>query len=79
MSSEAFNQFSIQAALDGITVNFSSGDAGDEIAGTDLASKTVDFPAGPALRHRRSAAPASSSAATASGWARWLGDRRNRR
>jgi subtilase family serine protease len=41
-----YQQFSLEAALTGITVNFSSGDAGDETAGgTDLASKTVDFPA----------------------------------
>jgi subtilase family serine protease len=33
-------------ALTGITVNFSSGDAGDHTAGgTDLAAKTVEFPA----------------------------------
>ena len=39
-------QFSLEAALTGITVNFSSGDAGDHTAGgTDLASKTVEFPA----------------------------------
>ncbi len=41
-----YNQFSLEAALTGITVNFSSGDSGDETSGgTDLASKTVDFPA----------------------------------
>jgi subtilase family serine protease len=39
-----YNQFSLEAALTGITVNFSSGDAGDETSGgTDPASKTVDF------------------------------------
>jgi subtilase family serine protease len=41
-----YQAFSLQAALTGITVNFSSGDSGDETSGgTDLASKTVDFPA----------------------------------
>jgi len=41
-----YQAFSIEAALTGITVNFSSGDAGDETSGgTDLPSKTVDFPA----------------------------------
>ncbi|WP_312033750.1 S53 family peptidase [Actinoplanes sp. TBRC 11911] len=41
-----YSQFSLEAALTGITVNFSSGDAGDQTAGgTDLAGKTVDFPA----------------------------------
>jgi subtilase family serine protease len=41
-----YTQFSTEAALTGITVNFSSGDAGDHTAGgTDLASKTVEFPA----------------------------------
>jgi subtilase family serine protease len=41
-----YQQFSLEAALTGITVNFSSGDAGDETSGgTDLPSKTVDFPA----------------------------------
>jgi subtilase family serine protease len=41
-----YTQFSLEAALTGITVNFSSGDAGDVTAGgTDLASKTVEFPA----------------------------------
>jgi len=41
-----YNQFSLEAALTGITVNFSSGDDGDHTAGgTDLASKTVEFPA----------------------------------
>jgi subtilase family serine protease len=41
-----YQAFSLQAALRGITVNFSSGDDGDETSGgTDLASKTVDFPA----------------------------------
>jgi subtilase family serine protease len=43
---EFYEQFSTEAALTGITVNFSSGDAGDQTSGgTDLASKTVDFPA----------------------------------
>jgi hypothetical protein len=43
---EFYEQFSTEAALTGITVNFSSGDAGDQTAGgTDLAAKTVDFPA----------------------------------
>jgi subtilase family serine protease len=43
---EFYEQFSTEAALTGITVNFSSGDAGDQTAGgTDLPSKTVDFPA----------------------------------
>ena len=41
-----YEQFSLEAALTGITVNFSSGDSGDHTAGgTDLASKTVEFPA----------------------------------
>jgi subtilase family serine protease len=41
-----YEQFSLEAALTGITVNFSSGDAGDQTAGgTDLAAKTVEFPA----------------------------------
>ena len=41
-----YQQFSLEAALTGITVNFSSGDSGDQTAGgTDLASKTVEFPA----------------------------------
>jgi len=43
---EFYEQFSTEGALTGITVNFSSGDAGDHTAGgTDLASKTVEFPA----------------------------------
>ena len=43
---EFYEQFSTEAALTGITVNFSSGDAGDHTAGgTDLPSKTVEFPA----------------------------------
>jgi subtilase family serine protease len=38
--------FSLEAALTGITVNFSSGDAGDETdGGATPATKTVDFPA----------------------------------
>ena len=41
-----YQQFSLEAALTGITVNFSSGDSGDHTAGgTDLAAKTVEFPA----------------------------------
>jgi subtilase family serine protease len=41
-----YNQFALEAALTGITVNFSSGDAGDLTAGgTDLPAKTVGFPA----------------------------------
>jgi subtilase family serine protease len=41
-----YQQFSLEAALTGITVNFSSGDDGDHTAGgTDLAAKTVEFPA----------------------------------
>jgi subtilase family serine protease len=41
-----YEQFSTEAALTGITVNFSSGDSGDHTAGgTDPASKTVEFPA----------------------------------
>ena len=43
---EFYEQFSTEAALTGITVNFSSGDAGDHTAGgTSLADKTVEFPA----------------------------------
>ncbi len=39
-------QSSLEAALTGITVNFSSGDAGDNTSGgTDVASRTVEFPA----------------------------------
>jgi len=38
--------FSLEGALTGITDNFSTGDSGDETAGgTDLAAKTVGFPA----------------------------------
>jgi subtilase family serine protease len=41
-----YEQFSTEAAITGITVNFSSGDAGDDsVGGTDLAAKTVEFPA----------------------------------
>jgi subtilase family serine protease len=41
-----YQQFSLEAALTGITVNFSSGDSGDHTSGgTDLAAKTVEFPA----------------------------------
>jgi len=43
---EFYEQFSTEAALTGITVNFSSGDDGDHTAGgTDLSAKTVEFPA----------------------------------
>ena len=43
---EFYEQFSLEAALTGITVNFSSGDDGDHtVGGTDLAAKTVEFPA----------------------------------
>jgi subtilase family serine protease len=41
-----YNQFALEAALTGITVNFSSGDAGDRTSGgTDLGAKSVEFPA----------------------------------
>ncbi|GAA5197502.1 S53 family peptidase [Rugosimonospora acidiphila] len=41
-----YTEFSLEAALTGITVNFSSGDAGDRtVGGTDPASKSVEFPA----------------------------------
>ncbi|GAA2604701.1 S53 family peptidase [Paractinoplanes durhamensis] len=41
-----YQQFSLEAALTGITVDFSSGDAGDETqGGTEPDLKTVDFPA----------------------------------
>jgi subtilase family serine protease len=41
-----YTQFSTEAALTGITVNFSSGDDGDNTAGgTNLPGKTVEFPA----------------------------------
>ncbi len=41
-----YEQFSTEAAITGITVNFSTGDAGDDsVGGTDLAAKTVEFPA----------------------------------
>ena len=41
-----YEQFSTEAALTGITVNFSSGDSGDHTAGgTSLTDKTVEFPA----------------------------------
>jgi subtilase family serine protease len=41
-----YQQFSLEAALRGITVNFSSGDGGDQTSGgTDPSAKTVDFPA----------------------------------
>jgi len=40
-----YQQFSLEAALTGITVNFSSGDDGDLTSGgTDLAARTVSFP-----------------------------------
>ena len=41
-----YEQFAAEAALTGITVNFSAGDSGDHTAGgTNLAAKTVEFPA----------------------------------
>ncbi len=41
-----FDAFSLEAALTGITDNFSSGDDGDNTAGgTDLKDRTVEFPA----------------------------------
>ncbi|MGD0241063.1 MAG: S53 family peptidase [Streptosporangiaceae bacterium] len=41
-----YQQFSTEAAITGITVNFSSGDDGDDtVGGTDTAAKTVEFPA----------------------------------
>ncbi|HZC41992.1 MAG TPA: S53 family peptidase [Streptosporangiaceae bacterium] len=41
-----YQQFSMEAALTGITVNFSSGDSGDHTSGgTDPSAKTVEFPA----------------------------------
>jgi subtilase family serine protease len=41
-----YDQFSLEAALTGITVNFSSGDSGDHTAGgTKLSAKTAEFPA----------------------------------
>ena len=41
-----YRYFSLEAALTGITVNFSSGDAGDETSGgATPETKTVDFPA----------------------------------
>jgi subtilase family serine protease len=41
-----YEQFSTEAAITGITVNFSSGDDGDDsVGGTNLAAKTVEFPA----------------------------------
>jgi subtilase family serine protease len=41
-----YQQFSLEAALTGITVNFSSGDSGDHTnGGANLADKTVEFPA----------------------------------
>jgi subtilase family serine protease len=40
-----YQQFSLEAALTGITVNFSSGDDGDYTkGGTDLAARTLSFP-----------------------------------
>jgi subtilase family serine protease len=41
-----YTQFSLEAALTGITVNFSSGDDGDHTAGgTDPKARTAEFPA----------------------------------
>jgi subtilase family serine protease len=41
-----YEQFSLEAALTGITVNFASGDFGDNTdGGTNLSAKTVGFPA----------------------------------
>jgi subtilase family serine protease len=41
-----YEQFSLEAALTGITVNFSSGDSGDHTdGGTQPQNKTVEFPA----------------------------------
>ena len=41
-----YEQFSMEAALTGITVNFSSGDSGDHTSGgTNPSAKTVEFPA----------------------------------
>jgi subtilase family serine protease len=41
-----YQDFSMEAAMTGITVNFSSGDDGDDTAGgTDITAKTVEFPA----------------------------------
>ena len=41
-----YEQYSLEAALTGITVNFSSGDSGDHtVGGTSLSTKTVEFPA----------------------------------
>jgi subtilase family serine protease len=41
-----YTEFGLEAALTGITVNFSTGDSGDQTSGgTDLAAKTVGFPA----------------------------------
>lgn len=41
-----YQQFSTEAALTGVTVNFSSGDSGDHTAGgANPAAKTVEFPA----------------------------------
>ena len=40
-----YQQFSLEAALTGITVNFSSGDSGDQTAGgTDLAAQDGGVP-----------------------------------
>jgi subtilase family serine protease len=45
-SLDFYSQFSLEAALTGITVDFSSGDDGDQTAGgTSPADKSVDFPA----------------------------------
>ena len=41
-----YQQFALEAALTGITVNFSSGDSGDHTGGgADLAAKSAEFPA----------------------------------
>ena len=41
-----YEQFSMEAALTGITVNFSTGDSGDHTSGgTNPSAKTVEFPA----------------------------------
>jgi subtilase family serine protease len=39
-----FEQFTLEAALTGITVTFGSGDSGDHTAGTNPAAKTAEFP-----------------------------------
>jgi subtilase family serine protease len=40
---QAYNQIAIQGALEGITINFSSGDSGDEVA--NVGRPEADFPA----------------------------------